>query len=276
MDQLFYYQHLKLVLLGISNCKNNLQKREKILLLTSTDVNPVYANMAFDWVYDNYKDDIINYGQETIKNIGKSISANNSLVLYIIKEQDLKTEIETNNLINLGWFHDNAVYYDMKTKKLYKSNLKKNSTGIMLLTPIISTIIGKIIQSISENLEISNFSILFSIVYLSLLILVSGFTVKLMRRKNDYEELEIFPGQLKKFIKDAKVHNILIISISFILSFSILLLFKLFLQVLDFNLFIILGILFVSVLILILEYRPYKRKKVLIELEKNSNSGTNI
>ncbi|HEN2255583.1 TPA: hypothetical protein U4Q80_001029, partial [Streptococcus agalactiae] len=97
----------------------------------------------------------------------------------------------------------------------------------MLLTPIISTIIGKIIQSISENLEISNFSILFSIVYLSLLILVSGFTVKLMRRKNDYEELEIFPGQLKKFIKDAKVHNILIISISFILSFSILLLFKL-------------------------------------------------
>lgn len=68
----------------------------------------------------------------------------------------------------------------------------------MLLTPIISTIIGKIIQSISENLEISNFSILFSIVYLSLLILVSGFTVKLMRRKNDYEELEIFPGQLKK------------------------------------------------------------------------------
>ena len=33
----------------------------------------------------------------------------------------------------------------------------------MLLTPIISTIIGKIIQSISENLEISNFSILFSI-----------------------------------------------------------------------------------------------------------------
>ncbi|HEN2261561.1 hypothetical protein UW613_03765, partial [Streptococcus agalactiae] len=64
----------------------------------------------------------------------------------------------------------------------------------MLLTPIISTIIGKIIQSISENLEISNFSILFSIVYLSLLILVSGFTVKLMRRKNDYEELEIFPG----------------------------------------------------------------------------------
>lgn len=47
----------------------------------------------------------------------------------------------------------------------------------MLLTPIISTIIGKIIQSISENLEISNFSILFSIVYLSLLILVSGFTV---------------------------------------------------------------------------------------------------
>ncbi|HEO6585984.1 TPA: hypothetical protein VBA28_001024 [Streptococcus agalactiae] len=62
MDQLFYYQHLKLVLLGISNCKNNLQKREKILLLTSTDVNPVYANMAFDWVYDNYKDDIINYG----------------------------------------------------------------------------------------------------------------------------------------------------------------------------------------------------------------------
>jgi hypothetical protein len=37
----------------------------------------------------------------------------------------LKTEIETNNLINLGWFHDNAVYYDMKTKKLYKSNLKK-------------------------------------------------------------------------------------------------------------------------------------------------------
>ncbi|HIC0271514.1 TPA: hypothetical protein ACWZRI_000750, partial [Streptococcus agalactiae] len=63
----------------------------------------------------------------------------------------------------------------------------------MLLTPIISTIIGKIIQSISENLEISNFSILFSIVYLSLLILVSGFTVKLMRRKNDYEELEIFP-----------------------------------------------------------------------------------
>ncbi|AWZ30582.1 hypothetical protein CDH83_07920 [Streptococcus agalactiae] len=51
---------------------------------------------------------------------------------------------------------------------------------------------------------------------------------------------------------------------------------KLFLQVLDFNLFIILGILFVSVLILILEYRPYKRKKVLIELEKNSNSGTNI
>lgn len=54
----------------------------------------------------------------------------------------------------------------------------------MLLTPIISTIIGKIIQSISENLEISNFSILFSIVYLSLLILVSGFTVKLMRRKN--------------------------------------------------------------------------------------------
>lgn len=62
----------------------------------------------------------------------------------------------------------------------------------MLLTPIISTIIGKIIQSISENLEISNFSILFSIVYLSLLILVSGFTVKLMRRKNDYEELEIF------------------------------------------------------------------------------------
>ncbi|HEN3050231.1 TPA: hypothetical protein U5103_001176, partial [Streptococcus agalactiae] len=66
----------------------------------------------------------------------------------------------------------------------------------MLLTPIISTIIGKIIQSISENLEISNFSILFSIVYLSLLILVSGFTVKLMRRKNDYEELEIFPGQL--------------------------------------------------------------------------------
>ncbi|HFH6858409.1 TPA: hypothetical protein ACGL7V_000350 [Streptococcus agalactiae] len=146
----------------------------------------------------------------------------------------------------------------------------------MLLTPIISTIIGKIIQSISENLEISNFSILFSIVYLSLLILVSGFTVKLMRRKNDYEELEIFPGQLKKFIKDAKLHNILIISISFILSFSILLLFKLFLQVLDFNLFIILGILFVSVLILILEYRPYKRKKVLIELEKNSNSGTNI
>ncbi|HGA4195604.1 TPA: hypothetical protein ACG1ZL_001700 [Streptococcus agalactiae] len=79
MDQLFYYQHLKLVLLGISNYKNNLQKREKILLLTSTDVNPVYANMAFDWVYDNYKDDIINYGQETIKNIGKSISANNSL-----------------------------------------------------------------------------------------------------------------------------------------------------------------------------------------------------
>lgn len=79
MDQLFYYQHLKLVLLGISNCKNNLQKREKILLLTSTDVNPFYANMAFDWVYDNYKDDIINYGQETIKNIGKSISANNSL-----------------------------------------------------------------------------------------------------------------------------------------------------------------------------------------------------
>ncbi|XCY90560.1 hypothetical protein ABG816_01035 [Streptococcus agalactiae] len=145
----------------------------------------------------------------------------------------------------------------------------------MLLTPIISTFFGKIIQSISENLEISNFSILFSIVYLSLLILVSGFTVKLMR-KNDYEELEIFPGQLKKFIKDAKVHNILIISISFILSFSILLLFKLFLQVLDFNLFIILGILFVSVLILILEYRPYKRKKVLIELEKNSNSGTNI
>lgn len=116
----------------------------------------------------------------------------------------MKTEIETNNLINLGWFHDNAVYYDMKTKKLYKSNLKKNSTGIMLLTPIISTIIGKIIQSISENLEISNFSILFSIVYLSLLILVSGFTVKLMRRKNDYEELEIFPGQLKKFIKDTR------------------------------------------------------------------------
>ncbi|HFV0313179.1 TPA: hypothetical protein ACGM2Z_000383 [Streptococcus agalactiae] len=49
------------------------------MLLTSIDVNPVYVNMAFDWVYDNYKDDIINYGQETIKNIGKSISANNSL-----------------------------------------------------------------------------------------------------------------------------------------------------------------------------------------------------
>ncbi len=84
----------------------------------------------------------------------------------------------------------------------------------MLLTPIISTIIGKIIQSISENLEISNFSILFSIVYLSLLILVSGFTVKLMRRKNDYEELEIFPGQLKKFIKDAKVHNIPVVLVN--------------------------------------------------------------
>ncbi|HEO6597774.1 TPA: hypothetical protein VBA75_000752 [Streptococcus agalactiae] len=49
------------------------------MLLTSIDVNPVYANMAFDWVYDKYKDDIINYGQETIKNIGKSISTNNSL-----------------------------------------------------------------------------------------------------------------------------------------------------------------------------------------------------
>ncbi|KUH47745.1 hypothetical protein, partial [Streptococcus agalactiae] len=62
-----YYQHLKLVLLGISNCKNNLQKREKILLLTSIDVNPVYANMAFDWVYDNYKDDIINMDKELSK-----------------------------------------------------------------------------------------------------------------------------------------------------------------------------------------------------------------
>ncbi|AUO92421.1 hypothetical protein SaSA16_1458 [Streptococcus agalactiae] len=63
---------------GNLELEKQVTKREKILLLTSIDVNPVYANMAFDWVYDNYKDDIINYGQETIKNIGKSISTNNS------------------------------------------------------------------------------------------------------------------------------------------------------------------------------------------------------
>lgn len=34
-------------------------------------------------------------------------------------------EIEINNFINLGWFYDNVVYYDMKMKKLYKFNLKK-------------------------------------------------------------------------------------------------------------------------------------------------------
>ncbi|CCW38526.1 hypothetical protein SAG0305_05360 [Streptococcus agalactiae GB00020] len=37
------------------------------MLLTSIDVNPVYANMAFDWVYDNYKDDIINMDKELSK-----------------------------------------------------------------------------------------------------------------------------------------------------------------------------------------------------------------
>lgn len=81
--------------------------------------------MAFDWVYDNYKDDIINMDKELSKILVSPFQLIIVQVLYIIKEQDLKTEIETNNLINLGWFHDNAVYYDMKTKKLYKSNLKK-------------------------------------------------------------------------------------------------------------------------------------------------------
>lgn len=161
----------------------------------------------------------------------------------------MKTEIETNNLINLGWFYDNAVYYDMKTKKLYKSNLKKNSTGIMLLTPIISTIIGKIIQSISENLEISNFSILFlfylvhisifpkniNIAYLTrshlilehfyLFILLSIFSLVLaiciLNRRNKALDLSKYKSSFLKY-NNQKRKSPFIVILSIIISYIIL------------------------------------------------------
>ncbi|MCC9987619.1 hypothetical protein HK339_01870, partial [Streptococcus agalactiae] len=52
------------------------------------------------------------------------------------------------SIINLGWYENRAIYYNIEEKKIYISNMKKNSTGIVILAPIVTTILGEILNRV--------------------------------------------------------------------------------------------------------------------------------
>ncbi|MCK1204500.1 hypothetical protein MXZ79_07795 [Streptococcus uberis] len=68
----------------------------------------------------------------------------------------------------MGWYDDKAVYYNISEDKFYITNIKKNSTGILFLSPIVTTILGEILN---------NIALVFSINFIEQLILIVIFII---------------------------------------------------------------------------------------------------
>ncbi|HEL0612922.1 TPA: hypothetical protein TUU92_001932, partial [Streptococcus equi subsp. zooepidemicus] len=76
------------------------------------------------------------------------------------------------NYINFGWLSDRAIYIDTITKEVYLTDIKKNSNGIMLLGPVMSSISYTFFQVIGTYIGIID-DFVFRVISLGLLMALS-------------------------------------------------------------------------------------------------------
>lgn len=170
----------------------------------------------------------------------------------------------------MGWYENRAIYYNIEEKKIYISNMKKNSTGIVILAPIVTTILGEILNRVNLTFNISFLGIVIVIMtFFMFSVICSFYSIYLMRTKNEYQFIELYSSQMKTFLKEAKRHNNFIIIISVLILLLDIFLIKLMIEFSDLKILFIFGISFVGFLMLVIDYRPLYRAKLIMELKKN-------
>lgn len=172
--------------------------------------------------------------------------------------------------LNMGWYDDKAVYYNISEDKFYITNIKKNSTGILFLSPIVTTILGEILNNIALVFSI-NFieQLILIVIFIIISSLSAWYSVFLMKKNAHFKLIEFYPGQMKDFLSKAQKHNRFIFFISIFLLLLDLFLIDLLISVNDFQILIIFGITFVGFLMLIIDYRPIYREKLIRKLKQD-------
>lgn len=112
--------------------------------------------------------------------------------------------------INFGWLNDRAVYLNTKSQEFYLTDIRKNSNGIMLLGPVMSSISYTFFQTIGTSLGIvDNFT--FRIIMLGLVIILSMIfrigTVQFVRSKANFTSYQISGNQLTEIVRSANLQN---------------------------------------------------------------------
>lgn len=122
----------------------------------------------------------------------------------------MKANNQIKNMLNMGWYDNKAVYYNINEEKFYISNIKKNSSGIMLLAPIVTTILGKIFTKIDLLFKINFIEHLILIaVFIMISSVSASYTIFLMKKKAHFKPIEFYPDQLKNFLNEAQIQKVL-------------------------------------------------------------------
>ncbi len=168
--------------------------------------------------------------------------------------------------INFGWLNDRAVYLNTKSQEFYLTDIRKNSNGIMLLGPVMSSISYTFFQIIGTSLGIvDNFT--FRLIMLGLVIglsMIFGIgTVQFVRSKANFTSYQISDNQLTEILKSASLQNKAIqIGLTILLIGAIC---ESFLYLHEGkSTDILLGGIFIAIsTMLVLDYSPLKKRKLI-------------
>lgn len=92
------------------------------------------------------------------------------------------------NLVNLGWYQDKALYYDLEKEQLKLSNVLQNTEKIQTYTPAFILIVGPLLRMIAKKLVVDSFNI--RLIILILTIFLNGIITRMamvsMKKKTTF------------------------------------------------------------------------------------------
>ncbi|HEL0793291.1 hypothetical protein KUG02_07715 [Streptococcus equi subsp. zooepidemicus] len=180
------------------------------------------------------------------------------------------------NYINFGWLSDRAIYIDTITKEFYLTDIEKNSNGIMLLGPVMSSISYAFLQVIGTYIGIVD-DFVFRVIILGLLMVLSMIfgagIVLFVRSKANFTPYHLSDNHLAKVLKSANLQNWVIQICLIILSISSVCMSFLYLYRGKSATILMIGIFIAILTMLILDYSPLKKRRLIKKMKKSVLNG---
>ena len=172
--------------------------------------------------------------------------------------------------INIGWLAERAIYIDSRDYQFYTSDIKKNSNGILLFAPVTGTVLGGIISAISLLLGETSAGFRWIILFICCMIafIASIMGVRLLWRKGNLSPYQPTAYQVRELLEKGKRQRIGQMILIWLSCIAILIVYFYYVYSGDLRSLMTATFFLGTILILIWDTSPQKRKKIIKQLEE--------